>query len=117
MVYESMIVAILVAVFGGFMNILYERKFAGKGFAIDKKLLLNRLGMAAAAGALVFYGLADAASTSLNLVEIVQSFGFAKVADFFAFALPFVASGYFADDVLDVFWDNLKKKLHVGDLV
>ena len=114
--YESLIVAIIVAIFGGALNILYEKKFADSDFVVTKKLLLNRLGMSAVAGGLVFYGLADAATTSFDLVALAQDFGLTKVADFAAFAVPFAASGYFADDVVDVFWDKMKKKFSPGDV-
>lgn len=106
--YNELLVAIAFALGGGGANLLYESKLMlGK---ITKSKIANRLGMAALAGALVFYGLADAASTNLDLVGIAQDFGFDKLADFFAMGIPFVASGYFADDVMDAFWAKIKKK-------
>jgi len=118
--YESLIVAIIIAIIGGVLNILYEKMYADKNFALTKQLLLNRLGTAAVAGALVFYGLADAATTNFDVVALAQNFGLTKVADFIAYGVPFVASGYFADDVIDVavkkIKSNIKEKLH-GDKI
>ena len=107
--YESLIVAILIAVLGGACNILYERHFS-KTLIVTKQLLVKRLGMATLAGGAVFYGMAEPASTSFDVIELINSFGYNKLGDFIAFGIPFAASGYFADDILDVLWDNLKKK-------
>lgn len=118
--YLELIIAILLGITGGAGNILYEKYFTKGNFKITKSLLTKRIGTAVAAAALVFYGLAEPATASFDIVNLVESFSLYKLADFFAYGIPFIASGYFADDVIDVAIDKVKskinKKLH-GDQI
>lgn len=106
--YLELIIALIFALLGGVVNLLYENRLMLG--SISKSKIMNRLGMAAFAGALVFYGLAEAATTNLDLVGMATEFGFKKLADFLAMGIPFMGTGYFADDVVDAFWAKIKKK-------
>ena len=108
--YESIIVAMVLAILGGVANILYEKYFANADFVVTKELLIKRLGTAAFAGFLVFYGMAEPAETALNIAELVQDFGSPEFVSFATFATAMAGSGYFGDDIVDVALNKLKKK-------
>lgn len=109
--YDTLIVAILMAILGGVGNILYEKYFADAEFQVTKKLLTNRLGIAAFAGFLVYFGMADApALQNLDLIELAGDFGLLELQTFLAFAVPYAGTGYFADDIVDIAMKKFKKE-------
>lgn len=108
--YETLIVAVLMAILGGVGNILYEKYYANGTFVLSKELLLKRLGTAAVAGFLLFYGLSEAPQFSYDVVGLANDFGMAELAAFLGFAVQFVMGGYFADDVIDIAIDKFTKK-------
>lgn len=108
--YETLMVAVALALFGGLVNILYEKYFSDGTFEMSKQLLLQRFGTAGIAGFLLFNGLSEAPQFSYDVAGIANDFGMAELAAFLGFAVQYVMGGYFADDVVDIAIDKLKKK-------
>ena len=120
----EIIVAMLLGVLGGALNVLYEKygPITKEDFVVTKALLANRMGTGVFAALLVFFGLAQAGvnPSSIDVVALAQAFAPADFAAFVGFGAPLLFSGYFGDDVVDVALANMKnkfsKKESPGDL-
>lgn len=111
--YIQLLIAALCGSAGGGANLLYE-KFMMNG-EITKAKIVERVGEGVFAASLAFFGLAEFATTSFDVAAIAAEFGWEKVANFAAMSVPFMATGYFADDVIDAFIAKTKKKLGMGE--
>ena len=111
--YAQLGIAALCGVAGGGINLLYE-KFMMKG-ELTKAKIMERMGEGAFAAGLAFFGLAEVATSSLDVAAMAAEFGWEKLADFLAMATPFVATGYIADDIIEAFISKMKKKIGMGE--